>query len=402
MHFPSSQWERIMNIQTVFTKAQHKQLTWKEAAEILHIDERTIRRWKQTVEESGFPALFDRRTRQPSPKKASCAIQTQVLQLYRQTYKDWNVKHFHEQLAKHGISYKYTWVKNLLQSASYVEVKHRKSKHRKKRERKPLVGMMLHIDGSDHPWIPHIAPKRQDLIVVMDDANSDVYYAKLVEEENTRECMLAWRCVVQYKGIFCSAYSDRASHFFHTPKAGGKVDLGNLTQIGLALHDLGVQMIPAYSPQARGRSERLFETWQGRLPNELKLHGIKTVPDANRYILESFLPWFKKSLTVTPSQNGSAFIPYRGQNLDMIFSIKESRTIGYDNTLHWNNRVIQIQPSQFRCSFAKCKVRVHEHMNGSITVVYGPHIIGKFNADGSPLTKTINPKPTSKQLISLT
>ena len=401
MNYPPSQWERIMKIQDVFTKAYHKHLTWKEAAEILHVDERTVRRWKQTVEENGFQGLLDRRTQRPSPKRAPVSICNQVLKLYRDTYKEWNVKHFHEQLAKYGISYKYTWVKNLLQGADFVEVRHRKSKHRKRRERKPLVGMMLHIDGSDHPWIPLLAPHRQDLIVVLDDADNDVYYAKLVAEENTRECMLAWRHVIQTKGIFCSAYSDRASHFFHTPQAGGKVDLGNLTQIGRALYELGIQMIPAYSPQARGRSERLFETWQGRLPHELKLNGIKTVPDANRYILESFLPWYRKSLIKPPAQKDSAFIPYRGRNLELVFSIKEQRMVACDNTVCWNNLILQIQPSQFRCSFAKCKVSVHEHLDGSITVVYGPHIIGKFNPRAIPLTK--QPKPnTQKQLVSIT
>lgn len=401
MNYPPSQWERIMKIQDVFNKAHHKHLTWKEAAEILHIDERTVRRWKQTVEENGYQGLLDQRTQRPSPKRAPESICNQVLKLYRDTYKDWNVKHFHEQLAKYGISYKYTWVKNLLQSADFVEVRHRKSKHRKRRERKPLPGMMLHIDGSDHPWIPALAPHRQDLIVVMEDADNDVYYAKLVPEEDTRECMLAWRHVIQTKGIFCTAYSDRASHFFHTPQAGGKVDLNHRTQIGRALYELGIQMIPAYSPQARGRSERLFETWQGRLPNELKFHGIKTIPDANRYILESFLPWYRKSLIKPAAQKGSAFVPYRGRNLDLIFSIKEQRTVACDNTVRWNNLILQIQPSQFRCSFAKCTITVHEHLDGSITVVYGPHIIGKFNPDGVDLTKQSKLKP-AKQLITTT
>ena len=401
MNYPPSQWERIMKIQDVFNQAYHKHLTWKEASEILHVDERTVRRWKQTVEENGYKGLLDRRTERPSPKRAPESICNQVLKLYRDTYKDWNVKHFHEQLVKYGIGYRYTWVKNLLQGADFIQVRHRKSKHRKRRERKPLVGMMLHIDGSDHPWIPALAPQRQDLIVVMDDATNDVYYAKLVPEEDTRECMLAWRQVVQTQGIFCTAYSDRASHFFHTPEAGGKVNLGNLTQIGRALYELGIQMIPAYSPQARGRSERLFETWQGRLPNELKLQGIKTTPDANRYLLESFLPWYRKSLIKPPAQKGSAFIPYRGRDLELIFSIKEQRTVAFDNTLRWNNLILQIQPSQFRCSFAQCKVTVHEHLDGSLTVVYGPHTIGRFNPDGTPLTKLSKLKPT-KQLILTT
>ena len=401
MNYPSSQWERIMKIKDVFTKVQNHKLTWREAAEILKVDERTVRRWRETVEENGYEGLLDRRTLRPSPKRVPESIRTQVLQLYRDRYQDWNIKHFHEQLQRYGIGLKYTWVKNLLQGASFVEVRHRKSKHRKRRERKPLTGMMLHIDGSDHSWIPSLAPQRQDLIVVMDDAHNDVYYAKLVDEENTRECMLALRHVVQTRGLFCSLYSDRASHFFHTPQAGGKVDLSNLTQLGRALYELGIEMIPAYSPEARGRSERLFGTWQGRLPNELKLHGIKTIPDANRYILEVFLPAYRKWFLKNPTQKGSAFTPYRGKNLDLIFSIKEQRTVAPDNTFRWNNLTLQIQPSKFRFSFAKCRVTVHEHLDATLSIIYGPHIIARFNPEGFTLTKAAKLKAT-KQLILTT
>ena len=398
MNYPDSQWERIMKIQDVFVRAYNNKLTWQQAAEILKVDDRTIRRWKQTVEQNGYEGLLDRRTQRPSSRKAPQTICSQTLKLYRDQYRDWNVKHFHEQLAKYGISYKYTWVKNLLQNAGFVEVHSRKSKHRIRRERKPLIGMMLHIDGSTHPWIPALGNQKQDLILVADDANTDVYYAKLVPEENTQECMIALRHAVLSKGVFCSLYSDRGSHFFHTPKAGGKVDLSNLTQLGRALYELGVEMIPAYSPEARGRSERLFGTWQGRLPHELKLHGIKTIPDANRYILETFLPNYRKLFVKDPPQKGSAFTPFRGKNLNLIFSIKEQRTVASDNTVRWNNFILQIQPSKFRFSFAKCNVSVHLLLDGSISVVYGPHIIATFDSIGTPLTK---PK-TTKQLISTT
>lgn len=401
MNYPRSQWERIMKIQDVFSKANHRKITWNEAAEILGVSDRTVRRWKQTVEQNGYEGLIDQRTKRPSPRKAPESISSQVLKLYRDTYREWNVKHFHERLAQYGIGYKYTWVKNLLQGAGYVEVRSRKSKHRLRRERKPMIGMMLHIDGSEHVWIPDLAPQKQSLILIADDANNDIYYAKLAAEETTQECMLGLYHAVVTKGIFCSLYSDRAGHFFHTPKAGGKVNLANLTQIGRALYELGIEPIPAYSPQARGRSERFNRTWQGRLPKELKLHGIKTIPDANRYILDVFLPNYRKTFVKTPAQNKSAFTPYRGKNLNLIFSVKEQRMAAPDNTVHWSNLILQIQPSKFRCSFAKCKVTVHEHLDQSISVVYGPHIIGRFNPNGIPLTKTSKPKPT-KQLIALT
>lgn len=398
MNYPHSQWERIMKIQDVFSKAHHQKITWNEAAEILGVTDRTVRRWKQIIEQNGYEGLLDRRTQRPSPKRAAETVRTQVLKLYYDIYRDWNVRHFHEQLAKYGIGYKYTWVKNLLQGAGYVEVRSRKSKHRLRRERKPLVGRMLHIDGSEHEWIPDLAPQKQSLILIADDANNDVYYAKLAPEETTRECMVGLYHTVVTKGVFCSLYSDRAGHFFHTPKAGGKVDLSNLTQIGRALYQLGIEPIAAYSPQARGRSERFYRTWQDRLPKELKLHGIKTIPDANRYILEIFLPHYRKQFLKTPAQKGSAFTPYRGKSLNFIFSIKEQRTVAPDNTIRWNNLILQIQPSKFRCSFAKCKVTVHEHLDQSISIVYGLHVIGRFNPNGASLTK---PKP-SKQLIALT
>lgn len=401
MNYPPSQWERIMKIQDVFNQAYHRRLTWREAAEILHVDERTVRRWKQTVEENGYRGLLDRRTQRPSPRRAPGSVRNRVLRLYYDIYRDWNVKHFHEQLAKYGIGYKYTWVKTLLQGAGYVEVRQRRSKHHLRREQKPLVGMMLHIDGSEHAWIPDLAPQKQSLILIPDDADNDIYYAKLALEETTRECMLGLYHVVVTKGVFCSLYSDRAGHFFHTPKAGGKVDLSNLTQIGRALHELGIEAIPAYSPQARSRSERFYRTWQDRLPKELKLHGIKTIPDANRYILETFLPNYRKNFIKTPTQKGSAFTPYRGKDLNLVFSIKEQRAVAPDNTLRWNHLILQLQPSQFRCSFAKCKVTVHEHLDTSISVAYGPHIIGRFNQEGISLTKTSKPKP-ARQLIALT
>jgi transposase len=373
-----------MKIQEVFQRAEHDSITWNEAAEILGVDPRTVRRWKHTVEEDGFRSLLDKRTRKPSPKRVPRVARKRVLGLYRELYYEWNVKHFHEQLKKYQIPYSYTWTKSLLQEAGLVERLKERDKHRKKRPRKPLVGMMIHIDGSEHAWIPSLRG-RQDLIVVMDDATNKVYYAKLVNEENTRECLLAFKYVVQTKGLFCSVYSDRASHFFHTPEAHGKVDLSNLTQIGRAMYELGIEMIPAYSPEARGRSERLFKTWQDRLVNELKLHGIKTVPDANRYILETFMPWHNKNLTVEAEVQGSAFTPYVGKSLDYVFCIKEQRIVNHDNTVQWKKLLLQIEPSSLRISFAKCKVIVCEHFNNTLSILYGHHIIGRYDIQGQPL-----------------
>lgn len=382
--YPPSAWERTMKIQECFQRANQHSITWKEAAQIMGVSERTIRRWKTTVEESSYSALLDRRTRRPSSKRAPERISHQVLKLYRDLYREWNVKHFHEQLKKYHIPYGYTWTKNLLQRARLVDRSGKKNPHRRRRQPKPLPGMMLHIDGSDHPWIP-LLHGRQTLIVIMDDATNQVYYAKLVPEENTRECMLALHHTVAAKGLFCSIYSDRASHFFLTPKAGNKVDLSNLTQIGRAMYELGIEMIPAYSPQARGRSERLFKTWQDRLVKELKLHSIASIPDANRYIQESFLSWHNHHLTRSPQSNGSAFTPYHGKDLNLVFCIKEQRVVNHDNTVAWHNLVLQIEPSDFRISFAKCNVIVCEHFDNTLSIFYGPHLIGRYDTQGQPL-----------------
>lgn len=385
--YPPSVWERIMKIQEVFQRAEHDSITWNEAAEILGVDPRTVRRWKHVVEEDGFQGLLDKRTRKPSFKRAPHVARKRVLNLYRGLYHEWNVKHFHEQLQKYQIPYSYTWTKNLLQGAGLIDRIQKRAKHRKKRPRKPLVGMMIHIDGSQHAWIPGLKG-RQDLMAVMDDANNRCYYAKLVHEENTRESMLALEHTVKTKGLYCSVYSDRAGHFFHTPKAGGKVDLSNLTQVGRAMFELGIEMIPAYSPQARGRSERLFGTWQGRLPNELRLHGIKTVPDANQYIQESFLPWYNRSLTVQPEHEGSAFTPCYRKDLDYVFCVKEQRIVNHDNTVQWKKLLLQIEPQELRISFAKCRVIVCEHFNNTLSVLYGHHLIGRYDIQGQPLNLT--------------
>lgn len=394
--YPPSAWERTMKIQEVFGKVYTGALLWKEAAEILGVDSRTVRRWREAVDESGFGSLLDRRRRSPSPKRVAQSARNEVLKLYRETYRDWNVKHFHEALQARGVKLGYTWVKNLLQRAHLVQKTRKRDKHRKQRARKPMPGMMLHIDGSDHAWIPGV-PGRQSLIAVMDDANNEVYYAKLVREESTWECLLALKNVVQTKGIFCTLYSDRAGHFFHTPKAKGKVDLSNLTQVGRALYELGIQMIPAYSPQARGRSERLNQTWQGRLPNELKLHGVKTIPDANRYILETFQGWYNKSLIVEPTAEGSAFTACVGRDLDLVFSVKEQRIVNCDNTVQWKKLMLQIEPSDHRVSFAKCQVTVSEDYEGRTTILYGPNIIGRYSRLGGNILNTTNNTKTKKR-----
>jgi len=191
--------------------------------------------------------------------------------------------------------------------------------------------MLLHIDGSKHRWLND--ERWYDLIVILDDATSEIYYAQLVEEESTRTVMAALREVIESKGLFCALYSDRGSHFFLTPKAGEKVDKHRLTQVGRAMKELGVRMIPAYSPQARGRSERSFGTWQGRLPQELRLAAITSAEEANRFLRERYIGEFNARFQAPAEEKGTAFRRYGRSDLDWIFTIQTERIVAKDNTV---------------------------------------------------------------------
>jgi hypothetical protein len=281
--------ERAMKVQEVMLRAWARKITWWQAAEIVGITDRHMRRIRERYEEFGYDGLFDRRRGRPSPKRVPVATVEKVLGLYREQYFDLNVRHFHEKLREHHhIDLSYTWVKSALPGAGLVARERSRGVHRKRRPRRPLPGMLLHIDGSRHQWFQD--ERWYDLIVILDDATSEIYYAQLTEEESTLTMMAGLQAVIATKGVFCALYSDRGSHFWLTPKAGGKIDPHRLTQIGRALRQLGVQMIPAYSPQARGRSERNFGTWQGRLPQELRLRGIRSLEAANRFMLKATVP----------------------------------------------------------------------------------------------------------------
>jgi hypothetical protein len=342
-----------------------------------------MRRWRGRYERWGYGGLFDRRRGKPSPKRVPMATVEDVLRLYQERYSDLNVRHFHEKLREeHQIRLSYTWVKLALQGAGLVKKGRKRGVHRKRRARRPLPGMLLHLDGSKHRWFQD--EHWYDLLVVLDDATSEVYYAQLVEEESTRAVMAALRQVIEQKGLFCALYSDRASHFFETPKAGEPVNHGRLTQVGRALKELGIQMIPAYSPQARGRSERNFGTWQGRLPQELRLAGLRSVEEANRFLREQYIAAFDRRFTVPAAERGSAFVPAGGRDLDRIFSIQHERVVNRDNTVQLDRRVLQIERTRWRGTLAGCRVIVCEHLDGRLAIHYGPHQVAAFAAQGPP------------------
>ena len=382
--YPRAAMERAMKVQDVMLQAMAKKITWWQAAEILGISDRHMRRWRERYVEEGYNGLLDRRRGKPSRRRVPVATVEKVFALYREKYFDLNVQHFHEKLqAEHGIELSYTWVKQALQGAGLVARGRKRGAHRKRRERRPLPGMLLHIDGSRHQWFQD--ERWYDLIVILDDATSEIYYAQLVEEESTATVMAGLREVIERKGVFCALYSDRGSHFWLTPKVGGKVDYHRRTQVGRALHELGVQMIPAYSPEARGRSERNFSTWQGRLPQELRLHQLRTLEAANRFLREDYIAEFNRCFQVAPRQRGNAFVPCRSRDLERIFSLQFERSVNRDNTVSFQNLSLQIERVRWRATLAGCQVVVHQHLNGTLSLTHGPHCLGRYDATGAPL-----------------
>ena len=388
--YPKAAMERAMKVQDVILQAMAKKITWWQAAEILGISDRHMRRWRERYVEEGYNGLYDRRRGKPSRRRVPVATVEKVFALYRERYFDLNVQHFHEKLqAEHGMELSYTWVKQALQGAGLVARGRKRGVHRKRRERRPLPGMLLHIDGSRHQWFQD--ERWYDLIVILDDATSEIYYGQLVEEESTATVMAGLREVIQRKGVFCALYSDRGSHFWLTPKVGGKVDAHRLTQVGRALHEVGVQMIPAYSPQARGRSERNFGTWQGRLPQELRLHQIASLEAANVFLREHYIAEFNRRFQVAAAQRGSAFLPCRRRDLNLIFALQFERTVNRDNTVSFQNLSLQIERVRWRASLAGCQAVVHQHLDGTLSLTHGPHCLGRYTAQGTALATTEMP-----------
>jgi transposase len=386
----------MMKLQDVLLKAMAKKITWWQAAEIIGVSDRTMRRWRERLEQDGYSGLADRRKGRPSDKRVPLAIAEKVLRLFQESYHDLNIRHFHEKLSEeHGIELSYTWVQKALQGAGLVARRKKRGKHRRRRERRPMPGMLLHIDGSKHQWFGD--ERWHDLILILDDATSEIYYAQLVEDESTRTVMEGLREVILNKGLFCALYSDRGSHFFVTPKAGEKVDKHRLTQVGRAMKELGVQMIPAYSPQARGRSERSFGTWQGRLPQELRLAGINGLEEANRFLRERYIARFNEKFTVAAAEKGTAFRRTARADLDWVFTVQTERVVSKDNTVAITDRSWQLEKSRFRNSLAGCTVTIHEHLNGEISIRYGPHVLGRYTANGDPIGRTRGqPSPESR------
>jgi transposase len=382
--YSAAEMERMMKVQDVLLKAMAKKITWWAAAEIIGVTDRTMRRWRGRIERDGYTGLADRRKGKESAQRIPLATAEAVLKLYKETYYDLNMRHFHEKLRdEHAIEISYTWVQKALQGAGLVAKRHKRGPHRRRRPRRPMPGMLLHIDGSKHQWLND--DRWYDLIVILDDATSEIYYAQLVQEESTRTVMAGLREVIEIQGLFCAVYSDRGSHFFVTMKAGEKVDKHRLTQVGRAMKELGVQMIAAYSPQARGRSERSFGTWQGRLPQELRLAGITTEECANVFLRERYIGEFNTKFSVAAAEKGTAFRRTSRSDLNWIFTVQTERVVEKDNTVAIKDRWWQIDKTRFRSSLAGSTVTIHEHLDETVSIRYGPHVVGHFDCNGNKL-----------------
>lgn len=373
-----------MKFESILDRVQERELSQLQAAEVLGMSERTFRRWRDRHEAEGLEGLFDRRLGKASAKRVPVDEIAWVLEQYRTVYEGWTVKHFHDHLIKHhGFRRGYTWTKTQLHAAGLVRPAPRRGVHRRKRPRRPLVGMMLHQDGSSHEWLE--GQGSLDLIATLEDATSEIYSAFLVEEEGTMSSFRGLLEVIARHGLPCSLYTDRGGHYFHTPEAGAKVDKTKLTQVGRALAQLGIEHIPAYSPEARGRSERAFATLQDRLVKELKLAGITTVEAANRFIAEVYLPDHNARFAKPPEQPESAFVPASLDQVQDILCRQEERVVGNDNTMRYHGLSLQIPPSPLRAHFVKAKVRVHEYPDGGLAIFHGPRRLASYTADGTPI-----------------
>lgn len=369
-----------MRFEELYGRRLRRELTMAEAAEILGVTERTLRRWSGRYEAEGAEGLQDRRLGRTSARAVPVDEALRMVTLYETRYPGWTVKHFHEHWhAEHGGTRSYTWTKQALQGAGQVVRAPRRGAHRKKRPRKPLPGMMLHQDGSTHEWVPGC---QWDLIVTMEDATSEIYSAFFVEEEGTRSSFRGLQEVIEAKGLFSSLYTDRGSHYWYTEEAGGKVDKTRLTQVHRALQQLGITLIPAYSPEARGRSERVFRTLQDRLPKELALAGITEMAAANRYLAERFLPAHNQRFAVPASEGGTAFVPWIGTNLAEILCVQEERVVAKDNTVRYQGLSLQLPQDPHRFHYVKVTVRVHEYSDGTVAVFHGPRCLARYQSEG--------------------
>lgn len=379
---------RKMRFEEAYEGCKRGRLTQEEAARLLGVCDRTYRRYMIRYEEQGMQGLVDKRLGQVSHRRAPVDEVIALADIYNNRYWGFTVKHFYSWYRrKHKGLRSYTWVKNTLQSKGLVPKGRKKGTHRKQRPRAPYVGMMLHQDGSRHEWVPG---KLWDLIVTMDDASNKHYSMFFVEEEGTQSSFQGVKEVLSAYGLFASLYTDRGSHYWHTPEAGGKVDKNNPTQFGRAMKQLGIEMIHAYSPEARGRSERVFRTHQERLVKELAAAGITEMNKANTYIRKTYLPAYNDEFSVAPEEPNSMFVPWVGSPVEDILCEQFERIVGNDNCVRFEGLILQIPPDKYRFHYVKVKVRVHRYPNGTLAIFHGHRKLASYNSQGKEVISNKN------------
>ncbi|MFA4835403.1 MAG: ISNCY family transposase [Dehalococcoidia bacterium] len=377
---------RDMRFEEVYFGWNESRLSQEEAARVLGVSDRTFRRYINRYDEKGLEGLSDKRLTQASFRRAPVDEVMAVSARYEGRYRGWNVKHFYSWYQRDGGLRSYSWVKNTLQARELVPKTSKRGVHRKHRDRAPFPGMMLHQDGSTHEWVPG---KKWDLIVTMDDATSEHYSMFFVDEEGTDSSFQGVRDVIVQRGLFSSLYTDRGSHYWYTPKEGGKVSKTQLTQFGRAMKHLGIQMIAAYSPEARGRSERAFLTHQDRLPKELAFHGITDMDAANRYLAKEYKPGFNAEFMQPAPEEGSVFVSYvGGENLDDILCLQEERVVNADNCISFEGMKLQIPPNKYRCHYVRVRVMFHCYQDGSLAIFHGPRKLADYDKHGELIEVT--------------
>ena len=374
-----------MRFEEAYEGWKRGRLTQEEAARLLGVCDRTYRRYLVRYEEQGMGGLVDRRLGQVSHRSVPVDEVMALTDLYSHRYQGFTVKHFYSWYRRaHDGARSYTWVKKTLQGKGLVPKASRKGTHRKRRPRAPYTGMMLYQDGSRHEWVQG---KLWDLIVTMDDASSEHYSMFFVQEEGTQSSFQVIKDVIEDHGVFASLYTDRGSHCWYTPEAGGKVDKENPTQFGRAMRQLGIEMIPAYSPEARGRSERAFRTHQERLVKELAVAGITDMKQANAYVSNVYMPAFNDEFAVSPEEAAGMFVPWAGTPIEDILCEQHGRTVGNDNCVRFDGLILQIPPDQYRYHYVRVKVRVHRYPDGNLAIFHGHRNLASYNSQGKEIVK---------------
>ena len=387
---------RKMRFESVYNQWTERRMTQEQAAEVLGICVRTFRRQIHRYEENGMEGLLDKRISQASSRRAPVDEIIGVCDTYRSKYLGWSAAHFFSWYKREGGHRSYTWIRNTLQDNRLMQKSPKKGRHRRYRPPAAIPGVLLHQDASSHEWVK---AQKWDLVVTMDDATNEHYSMFFVIEEGTTSSFKGIKEVIDKRGLFSSLYTDRGSHYWYTPKEGGKVSKTNLTQFGQAMRTLGIQMVPSYSPEARGRSERAFRTHQGRLPLELSARGITTIEQANAYLKEVYLPAFNAEFMKQASEPGEAFMRWVGPPLEDILCEQHERVVGNDNCVSFEGLKLQIPADKYRCHYVKVRVRVHKHMDGTLAVFHGPRKLADYDNTG----KLVGIQPeTKKQDLRLT